>query len=121
MESLEILTKNLEEVLFTAKPGCIEALHNRLQDIIFHLEAREPVISGELIGLRSCAWVLHERYYMDTEDQLLWTFHHTKHKILRSCNNLMERENLRRKLKHAKESGELHLDQNLHPTEILEA
>lgn len=99
MERLEELKAALEAVPFEPKPRCIENLHNRLQDLLFYLEAREPRVSGELIALRACAWVLHERYYMDSEEQLLWTFHHCKHKILRQAEQLMEREQLRQTLR----------------------
>ena len=106
MERLEFLLGKVEEVTFSPKPICIEQLHNRLQDILFYLEARQYPPSGEIIGLRSCAWILYERYYMDNEEQLLWTFHHTKHKIIRFCNGLLERSSLRNDLREEKKKEE---------------
>lgn len=110
MDRLVQLRAALEAVSFEPKPRCIEHLHNRLQDLLFYLEAREPKVSGELIALRSCSWVLHERYYMDTEEQLHWTFHHCKHKILRQIEQLMEREQLRLSL-HSEKKAIEHTDQ----------
>lgn len=102
MKSLEEFKAALEAVPFEPKPRCIEHLHNRLQNLLFYLEAREPRVSGELIALKACAWVMHERYYMDNEEQLLWTFHHCKHKILRQLEQLLEREQLRLALRSGK-------------------
>lgn len=94
MKSLEYLLAQVEGVSFNGKPNCIELLDNCLQDVLFHLETMGHRASGELIELRGCSWVLHERYHMDTEEQLKWTFHHTKFKIMRSCQSLLNSKRL---------------------------
>ena len=94
MEKLKVLLDEVEGVTFTGKIHCIELLANRLQDILYYLEAIDHKASGELIELKGCSWTLHERYHMDNEDQMMWTFHHTKHKIIRSCNSLLESKRL---------------------------
>ncbi|HQQ95578.1 MAG TPA: hypothetical protein PLQ93_13570 [Bacteroidia bacterium] len=101
MEKLKILLQHIEEVKFTGKILCVELLSNRLQDVLYYLEAIDHKASGELIELKGCAWTLHERFHMDNEDQLMWTFHHTRHKIIRSCMSLIE-------------SKRLHKHRNLH-------
>ena len=83
MQSLEKLTGEIEELKFNNQK-CIELLDNRLQDILQALDEMGHKASGELIDLKSCSWVLHERYHMDTEEELKWTFHHTRHRILRN-------------------------------------
>jgi len=95
MERLAHLLNQIEKVSFTEKWACVEQLDNALQDVLFYLDAVDHKASGELIELKSCSWVLHERYHMDNEEQMKWTFHHTKHKIVRSCRNILERANLR--------------------------
>lgn len=98
MEKLKHFIVQVELIRFTGKWTCIEQLDNALQDVLAYMEANHHKPSGELLELRSCSWVLHERYHMDNEEQMKWTFHHTKHKMLRSCRNLLERiENKLRK------------------------
>src|SRR5688572_9957585 len=91
MERLAHLLSQVEKVPFTQKWSCIEQLDNVLQDVLFHLEGINHKASGELIELKSCSWVLHERYHMDNEEQMKWTFHHTKHRMIRSCGCILER------------------------------
>ncbi|MBL7901524.1 MAG: hypothetical protein JNK73_05980 [Bacteroidia bacterium] len=91
MEKLVQLLEQIEKVPFTNKWACIERLDNVLQDVLIHLEAMNHKASGEWIELKSCSWVLHERYHMDSEEQMKWTFHHTKHKMIRSCRSLLEK------------------------------
>jgi hypothetical protein len=92
MNRLVQLLEQVEKVPFTEKWPCIEQLDNVLQDVLYYLETIHHKASGELIELKSCSWVLHERYHMDNEEQMKWTFHHTKHKVVRSCRSLLERE-----------------------------
>lgn len=91
MERLLQLLDRIENLPFTGKWLCIERLDNALQDLLNYLESIGHKASGELIELKSCSWVLHERYHMDNEEQMKWTFHHTKHKIVRSCRSLLEK------------------------------
>jgi hypothetical protein len=51
-------------------------------------------MTAALIELKGCSWVLHERYHMDTYDQLKWTFHHCKHRIAKAGNDLIKRDGL---------------------------
>jgi hypothetical protein len=83
MQSLEKLMGEIEELKFTDNQKCIELLDNRLQDVLLALDEMGHKASGELIDLKRCSWVLHERYHMDTEEELKWTFHHTRHRMLR--------------------------------------
>ncbi len=97
MQKLVQLLEQVEKVPFSEKWICVEQLDNVLQDVLFYLEAIDHKASGELIELKSCSWVLHERYHMDNEEQMKWTFHHTKHKMIRSCRSLVEKaENKKR-------------------------
>ena len=91
MERLAHLLYQVEKVPFTQKWACIEQLDNVLQDVLVHLDNIDHKASGELIELKSCSWVLHERYHMDNEEQMKWTFHHSKHRIIRSCSCILER------------------------------
>ncbi len=97
MERLYHLIQKIEKIHFTEKWVCVEQLDNALQDILYYLESVNHKASGELIELKSCSWVLHERYHMDDEGQMKWTFHHTKHKMIRSCRSLLERIDNKRK------------------------
>jgi hypothetical protein len=98
MDRLEHLLNQLEKTTFTEKWACVEQLDNALQDVLFYLDAINHKASGELIELKSCSWVLHERYHMDNEEQMKWTFHHTKFKIIRSCRSILEKADNRKKI-----------------------
>lgn len=99
MEKLVQLLEQVEKVPYTNKWACIEQLDNVLQDMLLYLEAIHHKACGEWIELKSCSWVLHERYHMDNEEQMKWTFHHTKHKMIRSCRSLLEKmENKKRRV-----------------------
>lgn len=90
MEGLEKLLLEVEGLEFTGNQKCIEMLDNRLQDIIKELTQTGYKANGELIDLKACSWVLHERYHMDTDDNLKWTFNHTKHRIVKNCGLLVD-------------------------------
>lgn len=99
MENLGGYLVMVDLLEFTGDQKCIEALDNILQDIIKDITKSNYRSSGELVDLKGCSWVLHERYHMDGEGQLKWTFHHTKFRILKSglnlLNNLEARERKR--------------------------
>ncbi len=83
---------------FTGNQKCIESLDNILQDIITDLTKGQYRSSGELIDLKGCSWTLHERYHMDGEEELKWTFHHTKFRILKNTLNLLNRLEARERM-----------------------
>lgn len=89
MDTLEKLSAEIENLRFTKDQKCIELLDNRLQDVMQRLEEQGHKASGELIDLKQCSWVLHERYHMDDEEELKWTFHHIRHRILRNIRNIL--------------------------------
>ena len=84
MEAAERLIHEIDKIEFSGNQKCIEILDNRLQDLILYLTSIGQKASSEWIGLKDCSWVLHERYYMDSEEELKWTFHHCKHRILKN-------------------------------------
>jgi hypothetical protein len=89
---MEVLTKHLvavDDLRFTGDQRCIESLDNILQDIIEELTRVRHRASGELLELKGCSWVLHERYHMDSVDDLKWTFNHTKFRILKNTITLI--------------------------------
>src|SRR4051812_14768458 len=90
MDGLEELFVRVERLEYSGNQKCIEALDNILQDIIKLLTLPEYNTFGELIDLKGCSWVLHERYHMDSDENLKWTFHHTKHRIIKNCSALLE-------------------------------
>lgn len=90
MEKLGHLLAEIEALPFNAKQSCVERLDNQLQDVLLFLNNMQLKACGELLELKNCSWVLHERYHMDTEEQLKFTFHHTKHRILKSAGALLE-------------------------------
>ena len=85
----------LQDLPFSGNVGCIEALDNLLQDILLFMQQQQTMASGELLELKNCSWVLHERYHMDTAAELKFTFHHTKHRMMKSCMAIVEREEAR--------------------------
>jgi hypothetical protein len=91
MEELERIIAEIEKTPYTADQKCVELLDNHLQDIIKLLSAHHLKASSEWLGLKDCTWTLHERYHMDSEEQLKWTFHHTKHRILKNSESLLFR------------------------------
>ena len=99
MERIALLKHAVEQVKFTGHWSCFELLDNRLQEILYYLEAIGHRSSGELLALKGCSWVLHERYHCGTEEQMTWTFHHTQHKILKNCEGLIAQHQLRLSLR----------------------
>ncbi len=95
MEGLGRLTQTVNDLEFRADQKCIESLDNLLQDIMLLLTGSGYKASAEIVDLKGCSWVLHERYHMDTEEQLKWTFHHCKHRILKNCNGLLQSTTLK--------------------------
>ena len=91
MENLERFMNEIQLLPYTGKASCIEALDNLLQDILLDIKLQKLPASGEILELKNCSWVLHERYHMDTESDLKFTFHHTKHRMLKSCLSLEEK------------------------------
>lgn len=89
MESLEKLLGEVTQLKFCRTQRCIELLDNLLQDVLEAVEQAGHRASGELIDLKRCSWVLHERYHMDDEEQLKWTFHHTRHRIVRDLSEII--------------------------------
>jgi hypothetical protein len=90
---------------FSGDQKCIRSLDNLLQDIIADLTKGEHRASGELVDLKSCSWVLHERYHMDGEEQLKWTFHHTKFRVLKNGLNLLNKLQARERKNMKNETG----------------
>jgi len=86
---------------FTENQKCIESLDNILQDLIVDITKSDYRASGELVDLKGCSWVLHERYHMDGEEQLKWTFHHTKFRILKNGLNLLNKVEARERISKA--------------------
>ena len=95
MENLDRCIEAIEALPYSGNVRCIEALDNLLQDILVVLARQGHGASGELVELKNCSWVLHERYHMDSEAELKFTFHHTKHRLLKSCIGLRERQERR--------------------------
>lgn len=89
MRSLEDLLDATEKIEFTRSQQCLEILDNHLQDIISQVQKLWNRPSGELLELKGCSWVIHERYHMDTEDQMKWTFNHCKYRIIKSTKQLL--------------------------------
>lgn len=94
MKRAEQLLEKVESLHFSGDQKCIELLDNILQDLIIIITQSDYRMSGALIELQGCSWVLHERYHMDTYDQLKWTFHHCKYRILKAVSELISREGL---------------------------
>lgn len=94
MENLENLFEKAESLKFSGDQKCIELLDNLLQDIMESVTSCNLKMSPAIIELKGCSWVLHERYHMDTYDQLKWTFHHCKHRITKAGNDLIKRQGL---------------------------
>jgi hypothetical protein len=88
MKALRDLLIEVENLKFSSDQRCIESLDNYLQDLIMIVK---DLASGELLELKGCSWTLHERYHMDDEAELKWTFHHTKHRILKNGTELLQR------------------------------
>ncbi|MBA3664044.1 MAG: hypothetical protein H0W61_07540 [Bacteroidetes bacterium] len=85
------LIRRVEDVEYSGTQKCIELLDNRLQDLIKLLSDAGQKASSEWIGLKDCSWTLHERYHMDSEEELKWTFHHSKHRILKNAEEILNR------------------------------
>lgn len=98
MENLGGYIVMVDLLEFSGDQKCIEQLDNILQDMIVDLTKSGYRSSGELFDLKGCSWVLHERYHMDDEAQLKWTFHHTKFRILRNGMNLLNRQEVKEKI-----------------------
>lgn len=92
LEKLLNLRHAVEELPFSGKPDCIMRLGNLLQDVLDTLIIPGYRSSGELIELKNCSWTLHERYYLDTEEQIKWTFYHCRFRILKSLHALLEKQ-----------------------------
>lgn len=95
MENLGGYLVMIDLLEFSGNQKCIELLDNILQDLIIDLTKSNYKACGELVDLKGCSWVLHERYHMDTEEQLKWTFHHTKFRILKNGLNLLNKQEAR--------------------------
>jgi hypothetical protein len=91
MEAAERIIREIENTEFTANQRCIERLDNHLQDLIKLLSAIGQKASSEWLGLKDCTWTLHERYHMDSEEELKWTFHHIKHRVLKNAEIILNR------------------------------
>ncbi len=91
MENLGGYLVMVDLLEYSGDNKCIVSLDNILQDLIMDITKGDYRSSGELIDLKGCSWTLHERYYLTNEDQLKWTFHHTKFRILRSGLNLLNK------------------------------
>lgn len=91
-EKLSELRQAVEELPFSGKPDCVMRLGNLLQDVLDTLTAPGYKSSGELIELKNCSWTLHERYFLDTEEQVKWTFYHCRFRILKSLQVLLEKQ-----------------------------
>ena len=74
---------------YTGKSDCFMSLDNILQDLIKNLTHEGYRTSGDLLELKNCSWVLHERYFEEDEQKFKWIFYNTKYRILRSCINII--------------------------------
>ncbi|MCW3075764.1 MAG: hypothetical protein JWO32_373 [Bacteroidetes bacterium] len=95
MKEVEYLLQQIEGIEFSGNQKCIEKLDNRLQDLIRILTFLGQKASSEWIALKDCSWTLHERYHMDSEENLKWTFHHSKHNILKNGTLILNARNLK--------------------------
>lgn len=95
MESIGEYITLVDALEFTGNRTCFEKLDSVLQDLIFELTREGYRTTGELIDLKGCSWVLHERYYMEDYERLKWTFHHTKYRILKNSIELMNKQQAR--------------------------
>ena len=91
MEELRKLLEKIEKIKFTADQRCIERLGNCLHDSLEALECMKFNASAEWLDLKSCAWVIHERYHMEEAEQMKWTFHHSQHRMTKNLSLIIER------------------------------
>ncbi len=66
---------------FNGKMNGLEALFQKIEDLIFYLEAQRQIKTAE--QLLACNWELKTRMQCDREEQWLWTFVWMKDKVLR--------------------------------------
>lgn len=96
MERLEFLLSEVENVSFTGKKFCLLELNEKLNDIIFFLEAGGTETDKALLHMQACCWMLFEGRHTKTDEQMFLTFHYIKDKAYRACQGLLLLKNRRK-------------------------
>ena len=73
--------QSLSTLEFNGKMNGLEGLFQKIEDLIFYLEAQRQIKTAE--QLLACNWELKTRMQYDREEQWLWTFVWMKDKVLR--------------------------------------
>lgn len=105
MEEVVEFLVAVDALEYDGKQSCVEALDALLQDLIKQLTKDGYRTSGDLLELKNCSWVLHERYFVDDEHKFKWTFYHTKYRIIRSCINIINSSMARERMEMKDEAS----------------
>ncbi len=96
MERLEFLVSEVEKVPYTASRVCLAELNEKLNELIYFLEAGGPETDKALLHIQACCWMLQEGRHTKTEEQQFLTFHYIKDKTQRACQSLLHSKQGRR-------------------------
>jgi hypothetical protein len=89
VERLECLVSEVIKVPYTAGRVCLTELNEKLNELIFFLEAGGPETDKALLHIQACCWMLQEGRHTKTEEQQFLTFHYIKDKTQRACQILL--------------------------------
>ena len=92
---IENWIREVDAIEYNGRPDCIMRMGILVEDILRELTQQNTKMSGDLLELKNCCWTLHERFFLDTEEQLRWTFYHGRFRIKRSLNALFETQKRR--------------------------
>lgn len=96
MERLEFLLAEVEKVPYSISRACIIELGDKLNDLIFYLEAGGSESDRALLHIQACCWMLFEGRHTKTEEQQFLTFYYIKDKAQRACQALLNTKHRRR-------------------------
>lgn len=73
MEDVVEFLVAVDALEYDGKQTCVERMDALVQELIKRLTPDGYQTSGDLLELKNCSWVLHERYFVDDEQKFKWT------------------------------------------------
>ena len=96
MERLEILLAEIEKVSYTGNKICLHELIEKLNELIYYLEAQGPESDKALLHIQACCWMLYEDKHTATDEKRFLTFYYIKDKAFRACATLFKQNHKER-------------------------
>jgi len=96
VDRLSVLLVDIENVRYTGSKSCLLELNEKLNELIYYLEAQGPESDKALLHIQACCWMLYEDKHTATDEKRFLTFYYIQDKAFRACAALFKQKHKER-------------------------